>query len=734
MVRKNTLLVALGLLAMVLSAGVVTIRLLIAPETFAPRIEAMVHRSTGLTLHLDGPIRLRLIPWLGLDLEKARLEGVAGFDKDPFLRVERVTVKAHLIPLLRGSLEAEAIRLQGLDLTLIRAADGRCNWRSLPIRQVSLENDEVVVRTDARRTAFPFRLGGVLLRDGRITFEDRAAGNKARVIDLELTTDRIAPGLTSPVSLRFTAQAERPEARVTTTLTGKLTVVPNDLFFSFDEADLALDAASSNLPFRRLHGTGRANITVRGQDGRLEIRGLTLAATAAGGLFPSSGETIKVTGNLAYDATAASLTMAELGLSGLGLTTTGRLEATVGRSEAAPRFVWQFATNTFNPRSILAFLGIRPEGLAGTALTSLETKGRVVFSPSFLGLDLPAVRLDGQHIVFSAEMTDFAKPVLRFALTADSLDLDRYLPAGGQGKRPEGAAGAAAPRLGRTARLDGSLAVARLRVKGLEADNVRATVQAADGVLAVSPVACRLAGGDLSGSLTVDTGQTVPQWRLDATAAGVALAPVLTGLSGRSSPVSGRLFAKAGLSAQGTTGAALLGSLAGPVSLRLDQATVDGFSVSPGLLASLKGLVGLVELNPAGLVAATGAFGQALAASRHGSLAISRASAGFRCQAGQATTRDILVQVDRTATVTGGGTVDLGHKRLHLELLADVVDVGAVPLVMEGPLAAPHVNVDKAALAKRAVRKLPATVGRKVRESGSHVLDSVKGFFGGDRP
>jgi hypothetical protein len=154
--------------------------------------------------------------------------------------------------------------------------------------------------------------------------------------------------------------------------------------------------------------------------------------------------------------------------------------------------------------------------------------------------------------------------------------------------------------------------------------------------------------------------------------------------------------------------------------------------VSPSLIASLKGLLGLVALSPTALVTASTELGRSLAASRQGETPINRASASFAWQAGQGTTRDILV-LSPAAKVTGGGAVDLGKKRLHMNLLADVTGVGTVPLVIEGALAAPELSVDKTALAKRAVTNLPGSVGKAVRDTGSGVLDAVKGFFGGDK-
>ena len=134
----------------------------------------------------------------------------------------------------------------------------------------------------------------------------------------------------------------------------------------------------------------------------------------AGVMFPDKGETATLAGTLEYDSQAGKLTFSELVLEGLGLRATGRIDGAVGKPEAGTRLVWQFATNTFSPKALLASLGIRLTGLPDDALSSLETKGELVFSPTALGLTLRDMRLDGQNIAFTAQVTVLLMMALKF--------------------------------------------------------------------------------------------------------------------------------------------------------------------------------------------------------------------------------------------------------------------------------------------------------------------------------
>ncbi len=164
MVRRKKISLGIAALVVLLVLGAVGLRLAVNPDVFRPQIENLVQQATGLTLHMEGPIHLSYFPWLGIELGKASLDGVPGFADEPFVRLDGAVIRVRLSALLRGALEADAIRLNGLDLTLIRAADGRTNWQSLPIKQLNLDNDKVVVQSDAGQTSFhyPFSLKTVV--------------------------------------------------------------------------------------------------------------------------------------------------------------------------------------------------------------------------------------------------------------------------------------------------------------------------------------------------------------------------------------------------------------------------------------------------------------------------------------------------------------------------------------------------------------------------------------------
>ena len=221
---KKKLLLSGALVVVLLALGAAALHLAINPDVFKPQIEQVVQRTTGLALHMEGPIRLSYFPWLGIEMGATTLDGVKGFEQDPFLRVEGAVVKVRLAALLRGDLEPGAIQLKGLQLTLIKAPDGRTNWQALPIREVTLEKDQVLVRSDSGLTAFNYLVESFSLVDGSLVYEDRALGHTVRATNINAKTGRIVSGKASAIALSLKLDMDQPQVSVATSLTGKLTM------------------------------------------------------------------------------------------------------------------------------------------------------------------------------------------------------------------------------------------------------------------------------------------------------------------------------------------------------------------------------------------------------------------------------------------------------------------------------------------------------------------------------
>src|SRR5699024_10867059 len=115
--------------------AVVVLPFVINPNDFKPQIAAQVEKMTGRELTLNGDIDLSVFPWLGVELQKVSLSNPPNFSKTPFAKAEDMEVRVKLLPLLKKRIVMDTVVLRGLDLNLVRNANGQTNWNDLVTAQ-----------------------------------------------------------------------------------------------------------------------------------------------------------------------------------------------------------------------------------------------------------------------------------------------------------------------------------------------------------------------------------------------------------------------------------------------------------------------------------------------------------------------------------------------------------------------------------------------------------------------
>ncbi|MEA2725615.1 MAG: AsmA family protein [Acetobacteraceae bacterium] len=229
----------------------------------------------------------------------------------------------------------------------------------------------------------------------------------------------------------------------------------------------------------------------------------------------------------------------------------------------------------------------------------------------------------------------------------------------------------------RTADADLKLDIADLHSGGADykAIDTRAVLTA--GRLKVDPFAADLPGGHLSGALSVDAAQPVPQVHVVLHAPGLALKTILAATH-QPSYASGNLEVYADLTGTGDSPHAIAASLDGSLGLAMAGGTIDN-----RLLGSLLGKV-MDSLNALDLVGKGGTselkcFGLRMGA-KHGIGAIRP-----------------LALSSSLLTMTGLGTVNLGEETVAMALRpqARVAGTGLViPVAVSGPIRNPTVKVN----------------------------------------
>ncbi len=518
--------IVLGGLIALLALVLIGVRLFVNPTDYKGRIEKAVKDQTGRVLDLPGDIKLSVFPWIALELGPASLSNPAGYPAEPFLRVKHMALHVRLLPLLRKELNVGRIDIDGLDLRLLKNAQGKGNWedfggKETPTPAPASGSSSIPALRD---------LSGVTIENSRISYQDMVADG------VNLQVGRVAAGATTPVSLKMQ-------------LTSAKGAAPLDLSLKLE---LAPDFASRKYQVSKLELAG-----TRAAAGGAPALQVTFDAPAAGvDLGPQT---------LSVPAFSARLAGAKL---------SGELSGS--KIVDAPRFSGNFKLEPVSPRELMAAFAVEPPKTRDPAvLKKLAGSGAFSYAGGVLGLQKFVLQLDESTLKGEAT-DDLDRKAMTFQLALDHIDLDRYRP-------PEDKRAAAQPAAKKgdeqddalkTLRLNGSATIGQATVSKLKLTQVSATVAAKDGIVHLAPVHAQLYGGAFSGDVTLDARAPESAFKIEETLSGVDMAAFLKDFA-KSQRLSGRGNVSGTFAGRGS-GDAMLRSLSGHVAANLDDGAVEG--------------------------------------------------------------------------------------------------------------------------------------------------------------
>jgi AsmA protein len=380
-----------GLVVLVLLT-VLTVTVFVDPNRFRGQIERAVTRATGQPFEIEGDLEISWFPWLALRMGASQFgeaESVAGEAPQPIVQWESARVGARLVPLLKGQLIVDIVRLDGAKFRLVRHADGTSNW------------DPVVTAFKNRKSEPPVageeepgaQVSGFQLRKGSLTYLDERPDSKRNVAvtNWSLDVGEWRAGATFPVETELSLAVEN----------------------KFRAEGLRLSS--------RLHVSEDAN--------DIDLFGLEFSSRVGGGVLPSKGLPVEFqVSRMAVRLTPLDISISELSsrIAGVGLITSVQGGETV--PDKKPYVRGPIDLQVPSVRELLKTLEIDAplpldKGTFGRMkLTSMLAWENGAITANGIELDL-----DDTH--FSGEMARTAgeQPLWTFALRGNKIGLGRYV-------------------------------------------------------------------------------------------------------------------------------------------------------------------------------------------------------------------------------------------------------------------------------------------------------------------
>jgi AsmA protein len=581
--------IAFAIVVALLLTALVLITLLFNPNDYKDKIASLAREATGRELAIIDDMKLSLFPWIGVEFGRVEFANAAGFGPQPFARIAAAKVKVRLLPLLQRRIEVDTVILNGLEVSLETAADGRTNWDDLAARGAKEDGAGTEPAPPPEETAAlalpaALTIGGLDVRDGALHWRDAVAGIRLDIGALRLASDRIEAGKPVDLQLAFDLRGTQPPVAGRLELSTRLTADLAQQRLRAENLRLHTALAGEDMPVGALELKLQADAVadLAGEVYRLEK--LRLGAEVSGEQLPGGRLNLDLQGSASADLGKQTAELPDFVLSAQGVTLRGTLHAT--RLLEAPLAAGHLEADAFNPRELLQALGQpAPQTADASALRQAAFAFDFEAASDRATVTALKMQLDDSTLTGAAAVRDFAAPALAFDLALDRIDLDRYLPPS-QDEPAAATPAAAAPAALqlpldtlRALDLDGRLSAGQLRVSGLSLADLRAQVRARDGLIALAPLSANLYGGRYAGNIRLDARGAVPVFSLKESLSGIQAAPLLKDLLDNET-FSGTADFALEATASGDTETALLRSLHGTARFSLRDGAVKGFNTA----------------------------------------------------------------------------------------------------------------------------------------------------------
>jgi len=555
-----------GLLLVVLLAAVLIVPLVFNPNDYKGEIEQQVMDATGRELTINDDIELTLFPWIGVSLGEVTLGNAAGFDEARFARIERAEVKLRLMPLLSQRVEASTVILHGLRLNLAIAEDGSTNWDDLA-GEPATDTPAASPDTPMADTAAPsspgiglaaLAIGGLHIEDAEVLYDDKASGARYAVKQLSLKTGPVS--LNAPLDVTFNSQFEASEPD----MSGQLELKTRVQFDLNNE--------------------------------RYSFKATTLDATVRGSDLPQGQAVVNLAADIDVDMQQQTAGLSAFRLTSYGVELSGAFDATQILGDVAFDGTLQVAE--FNPKTVMQTFEITPPETAdATAMSSLQLTTSLNGTLQKYNLQKLQIILDQTRIEGDVKlaMSDAPMPAVKYALTIDQIDADRYLPPVVEASEeaasestpaavatPASGAGAAATALPmetlRELNVKGTFDIGKLKLSSLNLSEIKTKVVAKTGVIRLHPISAKLYQGQYQGDIKLDARGDVLKLALNEAMKQIHVGPLLKDYMG-DDKVQGTGTVLAKLTASGETPEAITKTLNGSVSIAFVDGAVKGVNI-----------------------------------------------------------------------------------------------------------------------------------------------------------
>lgn len=549
---KTLMKLVAGLVALVIVlivAGGAILGIFFDPNEYKGEIEKVALEKGGVELDIGGDIGWSVFPWLGLEIGQISVK----YPNQPQLAtLNKAQVSVRIPALLSGQVQMSSVVVDGLNLNLVQDGSSN-NWAPAGASGTAdTPTEQPNAAETAGGTAIALDIDSIAVTNGNLSFEDKKAGSKALVKDLNLTTGKVQDDAVFPLTLSFSAeQYANGSAQPAMTVSSKL------------DSDVRFNLAKQQYWAKALN----SSITVQGDATGGKPLTLTLAA------------------DITADAAKQAIALENLKVAIANLALSGKL-----------------AVNDFAKPAISGAVDVAPfdlQKLLGTlGQPAIETTDPDVLKAISLSTELggPANTVTAKALTLKLDDTTFKGNAafnmtsggIKLTLKGDSLNADRYMPPAKE-QPAEAQQASTGERYSKEKiipveplkglNIDAALGLGKLHVSKLDIQNIDLVVSAHNGLIKASKINADMYQGTLRNSATLDVRKTPIRIAVKKDIKGIQVGDMLKAAAD-TDVLTGALNSQANITARGRSVYDIVHSLNGTTNVQMKDGELKGIDMA----------------------------------------------------------------------------------------------------------------------------------------------------------
>jgi AsmA protein len=393
----------LGGLIVLALLTVLTVTVFVDANRYRGQIERRVTRLTGQPFKISGDLRISWWPWLALATGPSQFGKAGAPGEQPIVQWQSARIGARLVPLLKGQLLIDTIRLEGANVYLVRHADGTTNWDPVlaAFRNKPPAAPEEQPPPGEEMPPGP-EVSGFQLRKGALTYVDegRETNRSIAIANWDLDIGEWRAGSTFPVETQF--------------------------LIAVGDSMRAENVKIST----RLHLSDDAN--------DIDLFGLNFSGQIHSNKLPAAGLPVEFeVSRMAVRVSPLDISISELSSRIQDLRLTTSVQAGQTGEEKAFYVRGPIDLQVPSVRDAVKLFGLKPSLPADKkTFGALQAKSMLEWQAGALNATGIDVMLDETHLTGELSRSADAKPVWTFALHGDKIQLARYMPLEPKSKEP----------------------------------------------------------------------------------------------------------------------------------------------------------------------------------------------------------------------------------------------------------------------------------------------------------